>query len=93
MPALTERTTETDSALERAGFELQVPKPKAVYHFAYESVRRAVWAASKPLPLATMGPGVRIPLAPAWSLSQQCTTGLSAKSPALWRRSASGWGR
>jgi len=31
-----------DSLLVRAGFELQVPKPKAVYHFAYESVRRAV---------------------------------------------------
>jgi hypothetical protein len=26
----------------RAGFELQVPKPKAVYLFAYERVRRAV---------------------------------------------------
>jgi hypothetical protein len=25
----------------RAGFELQVPKPKAVYHFAYESVQIA----------------------------------------------------
>ena len=35
-------TAETDSSLEQSGFELRVPKPKAVYHFAYESARRAL---------------------------------------------------
>jgi hypothetical protein len=38
-------------------------------------------------------PRVRILLPPATSLSQQWTPGLSAKSPALWPRSACGWGR
>ena len=35
-------TTETDSPLEQSGFELRVPKAKAVYRFAYESARSAL---------------------------------------------------
>ena len=35
-------TTEIDSLLEQSGFELRVPKAKAVYRFAYESARSAL---------------------------------------------------
>src|SRR5260221_1212508 len=40
-----------------------------------------------------VGPRVRIHFPPAGSLSQRRTRRLSAKSPAVWRQSAGGWGR
>ena len=40
-----------------------------------------------------VGPPVRIPFAPAASLSQRCTSWAVSANPALWRRSAAGWGR
>src|SRR5712671_1731902 len=43
--------------------------------------------------LITVGPRVRIRLPPAASLSQRCTSRLQVQSPALWPRSAGGWGR
>src|SRR5438105_11790317 len=50
-------------------------------------------ASSEPLSFLKVGPRVRIRFPPAASLSQRCTSWAVSAKPALWRRSAAGWGR
>jgi hypothetical protein len=59
-----------------------LPKPKAVHTFRVSERAKGGMRGSKTLPLATTGPGVRIPLAPAESHVRADSLFLGAGGPA-----------